>query len=136
MLAVKTYPTAYIDASETRVHALLDAFDTVAKKPPGAAGIARLEQLLCHEIVVVLDACFMHRTRAVEGKDGNPLNEVRMLAASIQEHQSVLVGDKTIRYDPIRSVLALAIGDKITINRDQIGQLATAYFAEIRARFT
>ena len=61
-------------------------------------------------LVVVLDGYFVHRTRAIEGKDGNPLNEVRMLCSSILGHDGVLAADGTIKYKPEASVLGLAVG--------------------------
>jgi hypothetical protein len=38
-------------------------------------------------MVLVLEAPIVNRLRGNERKDGNPLNEVRMLAASILEKQ-------------------------------------------------
>lgn len=34
-------------------------------------------------MVVVLEGCFVHRSRTIEKKDGNPLNEVGMLSNSM-----------------------------------------------------
>lgn len=78
----------------------------------------------------------MHRTRAIEGKDGNPLNEVRMLCNSILRGHRVLCADRTIKYRAEASVLKLAIGDEIRLDEGRFRVLADAYFAEIQARFT
>jgi hypothetical protein len=43
----------------------------------------------------------------MEGKDGNPLNEVRVLCNSILENKSVLRANKTIKLKPDASVLKL-----------------------------
>ena len=86
-------------------------------------------------MVLVLDALFMHRGRGQEGKDGNPLNEVRLLAASLTENDGVLVKDKQIKQGADLGVLGLEPGDQISISREQLGSLADAYFAEIAARF-
>lgn len=43
---------------------------------------------------------FVHRTRNIEGKDGSPLNEVRMLCNSMMHNHDVMTADGTIKYDP------------------------------------
>jgi hypothetical protein len=53
----------------------------------------------------------VHRARGLEGKDGNPLNEVRMLCDSILQKDGVMTADKTIKFDPAKSVLRLQPGD-------------------------
>jgi hypothetical protein len=134
MLAQKTYPTDHIDRCRTAMSERIAAYQAAlenTKVPQRAA----FEKLYCRDVVVLLDAWFMHRTRAVEGKDGNPANEVRMLAASIIHHDNVLVADPTIRYRASDSVTGLAIGDEINITMEQVGQLATAYLETIGERF-
>lgn len=66
--------------------------------------MAAFEQSFLANLVLVLDHFFVHRTRALEGKDGNALNEVRMLCDSILLNDSVMTANKTIKYDPARSV--------------------------------
>jgi hypothetical protein len=85
--------------------------------------------------VIVLEGCFVHRLRGVEGKDGNPLNEVRVLATSILEHDGVLTVEKSIKWKPEASVLGLAPGDKVALTEADFTKLAKAYFAEIDAKF-
>jgi hypothetical protein len=87
-------------------------------------------------LILLLDACFVHRTRAREGKDGNPLNEVRMLCNSILRNAGVLGADKTIKYEPETSVLKLRIGDEIALDEGQIWLLSDAFFAEIQHKFS
>jgi hypothetical protein len=100
------------------------------------AAFETFEPLFFNNLVLVLDGCFVHRTRAIEGKDGNPLNEVRMLSTSILSHRGVLTADKTIKYDPEASILKLKIGDEIRIGEARFLALFRAYFAELRRRFT
>jgi hypothetical protein len=134
MLAQKTYPTEHIDRCRHTVHERISAYRTAfANSKP--ADRAAFEQLYCRDLVVLLDAWFMHRTRGVEGKDGNPANEVRMLAASIIHHNSVLTADTTIRYHASDSVTQLDIGDTINLTIDQAAQLADAYLDTITQRF-
>ena len=78
----------------------------------------------------------MHRTRAIEGKDGNPLNEVRMLSQSILYEGAVLSLDKTIKYNAETAVSGLAIGDEIGLDEAQFAQLCSAFFTEMEKRFS
>jgi hypothetical protein len=134
MLAQKTYPTEHIHRCRHIVNKRVSAYRTaVANSKP--TDRAAFEQLYCRDLVVLLDAWFMHRTRAVEGKDGNPANEIRMLAASIIHHNSILTADTTIRYSATDSVTQLDIGDTINLTIDQTAQLATAYLDTITQRF-
>ncbi|HYI36801.1 MAG TPA: hypothetical protein VEX39_09370 [Thermoleophilaceae bacterium] len=125
MLAVKTYPADYVASCRDRVHALLDAY----------SGSDAFEPLFCDHVVLALDHYFVHRQRGMEGKDGNPANEVRLLAESIAENDGVLRADKQIRLDPAASVLGLAAGDPIRLGVDDVRRLAGAYFDEIGRRF-
>lgn len=134
MLAQKTYPTALIDAGRTAITTRLTAYRAVAATAPDAARHA-FESLYCRDLIVLLDSWFMHRTRGVEGKDGNPANEVRMLAAGIIHDNAVLATDPTIRYRADRSITGLDIGDTINLTIDQAERLATAYFDTIAERF-
>ena len=134
MLAVTTYDPNYINHCRSLLDAQLAAYDALAA---GArrSDVAAFERLLFAHLVVVLDAYFMHRMRGREGKDGNPINEVRMVADSILHHGGVLAADKTIKYRPDAGVLHLEIGEEIRLERKGFGRLADAYFAEIEARF-
>jgi hypothetical protein len=125
MLAVKTYPADYVGSCRDRVHALLDAY----------SGTDEFEPLFCDHAVLALDHYFVHRQRGMEGKDGNPANEVRLLAESIAENDGVLREDKQIKLKPESSVLGLAPGDRIRLTVDDVRRLADAYFEEIGRRF-
>jgi hypothetical protein len=71
----------------------------------------------------------------IKGKDGNPLNEVRMLSNSILLNGGVLAAKKTIKYKPQTSVLKLKIGEKIALTQTEFAPLADAFFSEIEANF-
>lgn len=134
MLAQKTYPAATIEAGRTAINHQLAAYRAVAAPAPDAAR-RTFEPMFCRNVIVLLDSWFMHRTRGVEGKDGNPANEVRMLAASVVQGGGVLAADNTIRYQPDTSITGLSIGDPIDLTIDQVEHLATAYFDTIAERF-
>ncbi|MGH6951996.1 MAG: hypothetical protein ACREH4_14115 [Vitreimonas sp.] len=140
MLAVTSYPQRYIDECRARMQAQIAAYKTLVssagKDPAVRSAIESFEPLFFNNLTLVLEDYFVHRTRAMEGKDGNPLNEVRMLCNSILRNQGVLCADKTIKYQPETSVLRLRIGDEVRLNESQFLRLFRAYFAELRNKFT
>ena len=86
-------------------------------------------------MVIALDACFCHRSRTLERKDGNPLNEVRVLCNSILHNDAILAADKTIKLNPATSVLHLQTGDPIRLDEPAFSMLADAFFAEIESTY-
>jgi hypothetical protein len=86
-------------------------------------------------MLLALDHHFMHRMRGAEGKDGNPLNEMRMLSDPIMEHDGVLKENRTIKYKADRAVARIAVGQEITLDAEAFEKLAKAYLAEIGKRF-
>jgi hypothetical protein len=125
MLAVTSYPQGYIDACRKRTDAQVAAH--------------KLASATDHDfyanLTLLLDYYFVHRTRAMEGKDGNPLNEVRMLCNSILRNDGVLAAEKSIKYKPETSVLKLKIGDPIRLDDAQFTALSKAFFTEIQRKF-
>lgn len=142
MLAVNTYVRDYIDQCQSRMEAQLAAYEALVssagrdKTPAVRSAVESFELLFVNNLVLVLDNYFVHRTRAIEGKDGNPLNEVRMLCNSMLRNHGVLCADKSIKYKPETSVLKLQIGDEVRLDQTQFLHLFRAFFAEIRERFT
>lgn len=142
MLAVKTYDQDYIDDCRAQMEAQLAAYESLtssartAKASSARSVVEPFASLFFNNLILVLDSYFMHRTRAIEGKDGNPLNEVRMLGNSILHNHGVLCADKTIKYNPETSVLKLRIGDEIRLDKGQFVLLFKSYFSEIEHKFT
>jgi hypothetical protein len=128
MLGRANYPMDYIGAVHARVERVLKAFDKAKPAEPFAS-----EALL--DVVLGLEMAFVHRLRGQEGKDGNPLNEVRMIAASVLEFGGVMTGDKTIKWKPEASVTGLKAGDKIVLSRRQVGALADAFIEEVAKKY-
>jgi hypothetical protein len=72
---------------------------------------------------------------AIEKKDGNPLNEVRVLSASMTGNGGRMGADTTIRLDPARSFLGYRVGDEIAVRDEDFGLLARAFFADLEGKF-
>jgi hypothetical protein len=74
---------------------------------------------------------FMHRLRTTEGKDGNPLNEMRVVCSPLMLNDGVPAADRGIAPTPQRSILGYAPGDRIALTEPSLLCLAGACFAEI-----
>jgi len=141
MLSVNKYTREYIAGCRAKMEAQLAAYETLiaASGKGGAVGSASaidaFEPLFFNNMVVVLDSYFVHRSRTLELKDGNPLNEVRMLCHSILQNDGVLAADKTIRFKAEKSVLKIQVGGEIKLTESDFVHLFRAFFAEIEAKF-
>jgi len=74
MLAANHYDTAYIDGCRARIDAQVAAFRDVvgaASGPELGAAVEAFEPRFFNALVLQLDYSFVHRTRKIEGKDGN-----------------------------------------------------------------
>src|SRR6266566_7955808 len=122
MLGMKTYGQDYIDACRARVEANLRAY----RKQVGKALAKELEDRFFKDPVLLLDYMFVHRFSGIEGRDGNPLNEVRVLCNSILLNKGKLQVDKlpgwpnsattSIKLLPEKSVLKLRVGDDVKLS--------------------
>ncbi len=97
--------------------------------------IETFEPHFFNNMVLTLDSYFVHRARAIEKKDGNPLNEVRMLCNSMMNNNNMMCADKTIKFDPAKSVLKYGVGDEIKLNEADFILLSSAFFAEIESKY-
>src|SRR5437667_12698845 len=79
MLGMKSYPKAYIAACRARVEANLRAY----RREVGQKDSKEFENRFFNDQVLLLDDMFVHGRSGVEGKGGNPLNEVRVLCNAI-----------------------------------------------------
>jgi hypothetical protein len=88
-------------------------------------------------MTLVLDRCFVHRLPGAdyEGKDGNPLNEVRFVCDSLLTNNGRLRAEKQIKLSPERSVLKLKVDDPILLSRHDFERLSGGFFAELERRF-
>ena len=94
------------------------------------------EPVFFNNMVLVLDSFFTHRLRGMEGKDGNPLNEVRVIQISLVENDGRLTVDTTIKLKAATSVLGYDVGDEIRLQEADFTRLAEAYFTEIEKKYT
>ena len=139
MLGRNAYTQEELDQARSAIARQQAAYrkllDAAGDDPPAEAARAAFEPLYFNGLVLVLDRLFVHRVRAVSGKDTNPVTEVEVLADSILGNGGVLRTGKVIKWIPESSVTKLADGDPIALTQAQFGRLATAYFAGIQARF-
>jgi hypothetical protein len=88
-----------------------------------------------NQFVPALDRWFALRNPKVEGRDGNPINEVRAIAESVTEHGSVMVIPRGIKLSPETSVLGFEPDEEISLDADSFERLFDAFLAEIEERY-
>jgi hypothetical protein len=88
-----------------------------------------------NQLVPALDRWFSIRNPKVEGRDGNPINEVRAIAESVTEHGSVMAVPKGIKLSEESSVLGFLDGEEISLDGDSFERLFDAFLAEVEAKF-
>ena len=132
MLGVRNYTKEYINACRSKIAFDLSAYKKIASNAKAVSGF---ESAFFNNMVLVLDHLFVHRLRTVEGKDGNPLNEVRLLGDSIMNNNGMMGTDKTIKYDPVKSFLKYNVGDKIKLTEADFARLTNAFFIELESKF-
>lgn len=145
MLGMREYDGDYIDACRSRVETQTAMFREVAQaaRDHGDADVSRLEGALesleseyFNNMLLVLEGYFVHRLRGLEGKDGNALNEVRVLARSLMENGGAVMEDPQIALDPERSVLGLRVGEPVRLTLQEYTRLSDAFFRELERRFS
>ena len=143
MQPVTSYPSLYVHAWRDRLAADVDAYrELTAAARRRVLDDSRLRTatgifapVFFNNMVIVLDAAFAHRDREREGTDGNPLNEVRLVAGSLLTNLGRLAEDRDISLDPHQSVLKLRPGDQIAVDDLSFARLANGFFAELDRRY-
>jgi hypothetical protein len=142
MLGRKTYTQEELDHARTAIDRQLAAYkklvraiDATTPDPKVRSALEAFEPLMLNSMTLALDRYFVHRVRMVTGKDGNPLNEVELMADSLMDNDGVLRANNVIKLVPDQSVLKLEIGDRIKLSAAQFERLAKAFLAEIEAKF-
>ena len=98
------------------------------------AALAAFEPGYFNNLLVALDARFADRPRETAATGGDPLAEVRLLAAAVMKHGGVLAADDAAGYDPAKSVLRIDVGDRVALNADDFDAIARAFLDEIERR--
>lgn len=144
MLGRKNYTQEEIDQGKAALDHQLAAYKKLVRAVAGTSAdqkvksaLESFEALFFNNMTLVLDRYYVHRLPGAdyEGKDGNPLNEVRIVCDSLMNNKGILRGDKQIKLTPERSVLKLNIGDPIRLTEAEFGRLSAAFFAELERRF-
>jgi hypothetical protein len=153
MLGMRTYARAFIDERHSRAEADAAAYQRVAaaaKKHPEdealSSALEALEAAFFNNLLLTLDYSFIHRLAVVEGKDGNPLNEVRILCNSLLLNKGIMekwypwkhvsaLGDKSMKLSPESSVLGRQFGEEIKLTEADFSQISEAFFAEMERGF-
>lgn len=144
MLCINNYTQKYGDGCRSKVDLQLSTYKNLvstARKQVGAneallnSAIETFETNFFNNMVIVLDNYFCHRSRTIEKKDGNPLNEVRILCNSMMNNNNKMCADKTIKFEPAKSVLKYEVGDEIKLNEADFLLIYKAFFAEIESKY-
>lgn len=141
MLGRKNYTKEEIAQGKAAIDQPVAAYKKLVKAgsadPKVRSALEAYEALFFNNMTLVLDRYFVHRLPGAdyEGKDGNPLNEVRIVCDSLMNNKGVMRGDKQIKLSPEKSILKLNIGDPIKLSESDFGRLSTAFFAELQRRF-
>jgi hypothetical protein len=141
MLGMKKYPKKYVAECRRRVEENVRAYRETAKRVPSRD----FETRYFNDQTMLLDYMFVHRLTGIEGKDGNPLNEVRIICNSLLLNGGKLQVDKLpgwpnsagsgMKLPPDRSVLKLKTGDAVQLTEADFVRLSEAFFAEIERKY-
>jgi hypothetical protein len=139
MLGRKTFTQDELDGCRAALAEELDAYRRLAAAAAGASGgaeaLGAFEAPFFNNLVLALDRWFVHRIRAVSGKDGNPLNEVELIVESLMLNGGIFRTSTVLRYEPSESVLGIEAGDRIALSGDDFDRLSSAFLAEIERKF-
>ncbi len=141
MLGRKTYTKEEIDTGRAMVEADLRTYERL----PDVAKTKEFEAAFFNRAVMLLDYLFVHRLRAIEGKDGNPLIEVRVLCNSILLNDGKLQVEtppewpmsagRSLKLLSEKSVLKLKAGDDVKLNEADFVRLFKAFFAALEEKY-
>jgi hypothetical protein len=136
MLGMDKYPNIYIQACRSRAASQVTAYKKLARAVKNDSALAAFEPVFFNNMVLTLDEYFVHRLRKLEGKDGNPLNEVRAICNSLMLHDGVMTAENPIKMKPAQTVLKIEFGDQIRVTEADFAALSKAFFAEIEAKYS
>jgi hypothetical protein len=140
MLGRKTYTRQELDHGQQAINGQLAAYDELRKtvgNGKASRALAEFDSRFFNALLLTLDRLFVHRLAGpnYEGKDGNALNEVRIIVDSLISNDGKMRADKQIKLTPEKSVTGLEVGDSVVLTREQLGRLSEAFFSELERRF-
>lgn len=146
MLGMKSYSREYVDACRTKVDSDVAAYRNQFGKGKDEAASEPFESVFFNNMLLVLDYLFVHRFASIDGRDGNPLNEVRVMADSILNNGGVMTPgtvskasqmrfNKGIKMVPEKTVLKYQVGDEIKLTQIDFERLSEAFFAELESKY-
>ncbi len=143
MLCMNNYEQDYIDECRQRVNVQLASYrnliaaidQTATNVKPLQEAINSFEPVFFNNLVLLLDQLFVHRSRAIEGKDGNPMNEVRVICNSLLNNKGKLIADKGIKLNPAKSILGYKVDDEIKLTEADFKHLSNGFFSAVENVF-
>ena len=75
------------------------------------------------------------RTSILQQNNRNPLNAVRRSCNTIMHNDNRMSPDKTITFDPAKSVLQYRIGDELKLNDTAFKHLSSVLDGDIERRY-
>ena len=134
MLARTSYDPSQIATCRTVFAEMLESWRRLAART-GAAARAEAEVRVFNQMVVALDGWFVHRQRSLEGREGDALHEVRLLALGITTHRGIFPQEGATHWQAETSISGLAPGDAIRIGEALFTRLCDAFLEAMTARF-
>ena len=144
MESVASYTRDYIDTCRSTVAMTVAAYENLgsavktsarADAAPVDFALASFEPAFYNHMVLALDGYFGNRARNKEGKDGSPLNEVRMLCGSLMHNNGRLEADRSIKWRPENTILGYQIGEEISLTTADFSRLSNAFFADLESKY-
>jgi hypothetical protein len=139
---MKVYDANYVASCRDAIERNLQLYDSQVGSRPDAD----FEASFFNTQIMLLDYMFVHRLSGIEGKDGNPLNEVRVLCNSLLFNRGKLQIDKLpgwpnsavsgLKLPADRSILGLTPGQQVQISRDEFIRLSQEFFRELQKRYS
>jgi hypothetical protein len=142
MFGRKDYTAQEVAQAKTAVAQQLTTFKklnklaaTASTDKKSSATVGEIETVYFNNMVIVLDRYFVHRLRMVTGKDGNPINEVELIADSLMNNAGVFRGNNVVKYVPEAAVVKLRAGDTIKLGAADFERLSAAFFDDLERKF-
>jgi hypothetical protein len=87
------YEKKYIDGCRVRIDSKVASYQALAQKVTGGgtAALNSFEPDFFAALLLSMDSYFTHRMRGLAKKDGNPLNEVRILCNSMMLNKGIVL---------------------------------------------